>query len=198
MTADAVSGDKKREIVEWAFERFYAGGFHATGIDAVMAGSGISKRTVYKYFPSKEHLIEAVLMHYRGYIIHELFDPVAAIQDPREQIIAFFDIRKEMIDDDPTRGCLGIKASQEYLGKHPRLVDLGRRAADSVEERLIDLCKRARFPQPSKLGKQINVLFQGALLLAHVSGESSSFVSAKAAVVVLLESSIAKRQTENH
>jgi AcrR family transcriptional regulator len=187
MARNPQAEDKKLEIVKWAFDRFYEGGFHATGIDTAIAGSGISKRTVYKYFPSKEELIEAVLVHYGEFIMHELFDPVAAIKDPRKQIVAFFDARKTMIDENPTRGCLGIKASQEYVGKHERILALGRIAASRVEERFIELCKRAGFTQSVKLGKQINVLFQGALLLAHVSGDSSSFVSAKAAVTTLLE-----------
>src|SRR5271154_468191 len=42
--------DKKLEIVRYAFDRFYEGGFHATGMEAALAGSGISKRTLYKYF----------------------------------------------------------------------------------------------------------------------------------------------------
>jgi AcrR family transcriptional regulator len=187
MARNPQAEDKKLEIVKWAFDRFYEGGFHATGIDTAIAGSGISKRTVYKYFPSKEELIEAVLVHYGEFVMHELFDPVAAIKDPRKQIVAFFDVRKTMIDENPTRGCLGIKASQEYAGKHEGILALGRIAASKVEQRFIELCRRAGFTQPVKLGKQINVLFQGALLLAHVSGDSSSFVSAKGAVSTLLE-----------
>src|ERR1700741_2796295 len=119
MAKDAQVEDKKLEIVKWAFDRFYDGGFHATGIDAVMADSGISKRTVYKYFSSKEELIEAVLNYYGTGIVRELFDPVmAASDDPREQIIAFFDVRKAMVDKNPIRGCLGVKAYQEFVGKH--------------------------------------------------------------------------------
>ena len=68
-----------------------------------MAGSGICKRTLYKYFSSKEELIEAVLVHYGEFIMHDLFDPVVAIKDPRKQIVAFFDVRKAMINENPTR-----------------------------------------------------------------------------------------------
>ena len=195
MPGDAQAEDKKLEIVKWAFDRFYEGGFHATGIDTAMAGSGISKRTLYKYFPSKEELIAAVLVHYGEFIMHELFDPVAAIKDPKKQIIAFFDVRRTMLDENPTRGCLAIKACQEYLGKHEGIVALGRSSTLNVEERFVELCKRAGFAQPAALGKQINVLFQGALLLAHISGESSSFVSAKAAVSTMLEQAAAQMRT---
>jgi AcrR family transcriptional regulator len=195
MAGTARVGDKKLEIVKWAFDRFYEGGFHATGIDTAMAGSGISKRTLYKYFSSKEELIEAVLAHYGEFITQELFDPAAAIRDPRKQIMAFFDIRETMIDEAPDRGCLGIKASQEYAGKHEGIVALGRRSVSHVEERFIALCKQAGFVQSARLGKQINVLFQGAVLLAHVTGDSSAFVCAKAAVSVLLEQAASQMQS---
>lgn len=187
MATDAPVEGKKLEIVKWAFDRFYEGGFHATGIDTVMADSGISKRTLYKYFSSKEELIEAVLDHYVAGIVHELFDPVMAVSDdPRRQITAFFDIRKAMIDERPVRGCLGIKASQEYVGKHEGIATHGKAAASAVERRFVDMCERADFAEPAKLGKQINILFQGALLLSQVFGDSSPFVSAKAAVSALI------------
>ncbi len=188
MVKDAQVESKKLEIVKWAFDRFYEGGFHATGVDTVMADSGISKRTLYKYFSSKEELIEAVLDHYGSVIVADLFDPVKAISDdPRAQIKAFFDIRKTMIDEKPVRGCLGIKASQEYVGKHEGITRLGKNAALYVERQFVEMCERAGFAQPAKLGKQINILFQGALLLSQVMGDSSPFVSAKAAALALLD-----------
>jgi AcrR family transcriptional regulator len=188
MAGDARGEDKRREIVRQAFDRFYDGGFHATGVDAVLAESGISKRTLYKYFPTKDDLIEAVLDHYGQIIVGKLFDPVAAAnEDPRRQIIAFFDARKEMIDQNPTRGCLGIKAAQEFAGRHAGLAAQGKRAALYVERRFVELCERAGFEKPVELGAQINVLFQGALLLSQVYGDSSPFVSAKRTVVALLE-----------
>jgi AcrR family transcriptional regulator len=188
MVKDTQVESKKLEIVKWAFDRFYEGGFHATGVDTVMADSGISKRTLYKYFSSKEELIEAVLEHYGAVIVDDLFDPVKAVShDPRLQIEAFFDVRKTMIDEKPSRGCLGIKASQEYVGKHEGIAALGKNAALYVERQFVDMCERAGFAQAAKLGKQINILFQGAVLLSQVLGDSSPFVSAKAAASTLLD-----------
>src|SRR6201991_1312542 len=125
MSRDVEIEGKRLEIVKYAFDRFYEGGFHATGMEAALAGSGISKRTIYKYFSSKEDLIEAVLRLYSEVIVHELFDPVANISDPKEQILAFFDLRKTT-GRSLTRGCLGMKAAQEYAGKHQDIVGLGR------------------------------------------------------------------------
>jgi AcrR family transcriptional regulator len=177
---------KKLEIVKYAFDRFYDAGFHATGMEAALAGSGISKRTLYKYFPSKEDLIEAVLQLYSEGVVHELFDPVAHISDPREQILEFFDVRKvtgRML----TRGCLGAKAAQEYAGKHERIVELGIAASSRGEVKFLELCKRAGFAKPQRLAKQLNLLLQGALALSHASGETSAFLLAKDVASVVLE-----------
>jgi AcrR family transcriptional regulator len=177
---------KKLEIVKYAFDRFYEAGFHATGMEAALAGSGISKRTLYKYFPSKEDLIEAVLQLYGQGVVQELFDPVAHIGDPREQIIAFFDVRKvtgRML----TRGCLGAKAAQEYAGKNAGIVELGIAASSRGEVKFLELCKRAGFARPLRLARQLNLLLQGALSLSHASGETSAFLLAKDVASALLE-----------
>lgn len=208
MTSATARTGKREEIVRLAFARFYDGGFHATGIDTVLAGSGISKRTLYKYFPSKEDLIEAVLEFYGEGIVRELFDPVPSEIDPRKQIMAFFDIRKAMMDQEPTRGCLGIQASQEYAGRNHEIAKHGATAPRRVEERFIKLCESAGFSNPEELGRQINVLFQGALLLAQVFNDNAPFSSAKQAVDVLLKNAeavasaqpgtLAKAAARNH
>ncbi len=179
--------DKKLQIVKRAYDRFYDGGFHATGVDAVMASTGISKRTLYKYFGSKEELIEAVLDYYGSQIGQALFAPAQfSSDDPRDQIRAFFDIREEMIADSPIRGCLGIKASQEYVGKHDGIAARGRAFALFVERTFIRLCQEALFDEPVRLGKEITILFQGAVLLAQVYGDPAPFATAKAAVEALM------------
>ncbi|MBX9710785.1 MAG: TetR/AcrR family transcriptional regulator [Xanthobacteraceae bacterium] len=188
MTEDMELESKKQAIVKQAFERFYEGGFHATGIDSVMADSGISKRTLYKYFPSKEDLIEAVLDYYGTVVTRELFDPVMKGSGSAcERIVAFFDLRKAMIDKDPVRGCLGMKAAQEYVGKHKGIAGHGRNAARIVEQNFVKLCEETGFSKPNELGRQLSILFQGAVLVSQVLGESSSFDLAKEAAKVLLD-----------
>jgi len=195
MDQDLRIDGKKLEIVKYAFDRFYESGFHATGMEAALAGSGISKRTLYKYFTSKEDLIEAVLRLYGECIVHELFDPIAKIGDPRQQIVDFFDVRKvtgRML----TRGCLGMKAAQEYAGKHDRIVELGINASLRGEAKFLELCKLAGFAEPARLAKQLNLIFQGALVLSHASGDTSPFLLAKdAAVAVLEKAAVARRKS---
>lgn len=178
---------KKLEILKLAFDRFYDGGFHATGIDTLMAESGISKRTLYKYFASKEDLIEAVLDYYGKEIANAFFaTAMEAHDDPRQQILACFDSRRMQLQED-RRGCMGVKASQEYVGKHEGIAARGEALGFYVERWFIEICGGLGVADPALLGKQITILFQGALLLSQVYRDAVPFVSAKAAVEILLD-----------
>lgn len=57
MTAPQRLTDRKRiAILEAAAEQFRSCGFEATSMDRVAANAGVSKRTVYNHFPSKDEL----------------------------------------------------------------------------------------------------------------------------------------------
>lgn len=54
--------DRKREaIVRAAVEEFRTAGYEATSMDRIAAVAGVSKRTVYNHFPSKEELFALIL-----------------------------------------------------------------------------------------------------------------------------------------
>ncbi len=63
--------DRKREaIVRAAVDEFRAAGYEATSMDRIAAAAGVSKRTVYNHFPSKDALF--------GQILQQLWDSSAA------------------------------------------------------------------------------------------------------------------------
>lgn len=54
--------DRKREaIVRAAVDEFRAAGYEATSMDRIAAAAGVSKRTVYNHFPSKDALFGQIL-----------------------------------------------------------------------------------------------------------------------------------------
>jgi AcrR family transcriptional regulator len=183
-------GGKKLEIVRLAFERFYEDGFHATSMEAALNGSGVSKRTLYKYFPNKESLIEAVLEMYASVVVQELFGTVEDIEDPHEQLIEVFDVKRNDADVF-TKGCLGMKAAQEFVGKHDDIVKLGLEASSRGEQKFLELCTRADLPEPARLAAQLNVILQGAFALSHARGDATPFAAAKDAAEAVLESATA-------
>lgn len=65
--------DRKRQaIVDAAVAEFRANGFDATSMDKIAATAGVSKRTVYNHFPSKDELF--------AHILQQLWDSSAALQ----------------------------------------------------------------------------------------------------------------------
>ncbi|MFT5719613.1 MAG: AcrR family transcriptional regulator [Oleiphilaceae bacterium] len=54
--------NKRDELIDSALQLFYQSGIHAVGINEVLAKSGIAKKTLYKYFSSKDALILACVV----------------------------------------------------------------------------------------------------------------------------------------
>ena len=52
------------ELLEAALALFVEKGFAATRIEEVALRAGVSKGTLYLYYPSKEELLKAVIEHY--------------------------------------------------------------------------------------------------------------------------------------
>ncbi len=61
---DAFYEGRRTEIAEAALRLWAEGGFDATSMAAVAEAAGISKGTLYLYFPSKQALLEEVLRRY--------------------------------------------------------------------------------------------------------------------------------------
>ncbi|SDU85241.1 TetR/AcrR family transcriptional regulator [Pseudomonas mucidolens] len=100
MTAPQRLTDRKREaIVAAAISEFRTNGFEVTSMDKIAAVAGVSKRTVYNHFPSKEELFAEIL--------HQLWASSAAQLDVtysndrplREQLRALLQAKMDMLSD---------------------------------------------------------------------------------------------------
>jgi AcrR family transcriptional regulator len=57
--------DDKIKIQNYAVEKFLKEGFYKISMDEIASELGMSKKTIYKYFPSKEKLVEEVVLNFR-------------------------------------------------------------------------------------------------------------------------------------
>lgn len=60
MTADIKATEEKEKILNYSRNKFYKEGFYKTSMDEISSELHISKKTIYKYFPSKEKLLEEI------------------------------------------------------------------------------------------------------------------------------------------
>src|SRR3984885_8446285 len=96
----------KERILETADRLFYLQGIRAVGVDTVAAEIGISKRTLYNHFPSKDALISAYLA--RRSILLPASDKPAL-----EQILGTFDSLERRFSAKDFRGCPFVNAVAE-------------------------------------------------------------------------------------
>ena len=70
------------ELLEAALALFVEKGFSATRSEEVAKAAGVSKGTLYLYFPSKEELLKAVIQHFLGAEIEAGIKEAAAAEGP--------------------------------------------------------------------------------------------------------------------
>ena len=56
--------DDQEKIIEQIEEKLFKEGFYKTTMDDVASELGMSKKTIYKFFPSKEDLVMAIAKHF--------------------------------------------------------------------------------------------------------------------------------------
>lgn len=166
---------KQRDIIEHAFNAFYDRGF-SLGVDAVMEGTGISKRTLYKYFPSKEDLVVALLRYYRDVAIDGLRAGVEALSpDPQGRLQALFEVRKAMPNEGMCRGCFAVSALIEFRDGQPDIEAAAREMIADLRQFIAELCEIGDFVDPQQLADDALLLFQGAIVAAQVQQSSAPF-----------------------
>ncbi|WP_025112884.1 TetR/AcrR family transcriptional regulator [Pseudomonas sp. H1h] len=101
MTAPKRLTDRKREaIIQAAIAEFRANGFEITSMDKIAATAGVSKRTVYNHFPSKEELFAEILNQLWARITAEQAVTYRADQPLREQLQQMLLAKLQMMADD--------------------------------------------------------------------------------------------------
>lgn len=179
---------KRDELVQKALQTFYRNGFNATGMDMLVAETGISKTSMYKHFRTKEDLILAVLRlrdeHFRNWLYRRMEEMAAT---PRQQLIAMFDALEEWFSEPGYRGCMFIKASSEFQdSSHP----IHKQSADHkrmLEDHVTGLAEQAGLTDPGLLARQLLLLKEGAIVTAHLGHTENAAQDAKAAAVQLLD-----------
>ncbi|APV38621.1 TetR family transcriptional regulator [Pseudomonas frederiksbergensis] len=101
MTAPQRLTDRKREaIIQAAIAEFRANGFDITSMDKIAATAGVSKRTVYNHFPSKEELFAEILNQLWARVTAEQETPYRPDLPLREQMRRMLMAKMQMLGDD--------------------------------------------------------------------------------------------------
>jgi TetR/AcrR family transcriptional regulator of autoinduction and epiphytic fitness len=101
MTAPQRLTDRKREaIIQAAIAEFRANGFDITSMDKIAATAGVSKRTVYNHFPSKEELFAEILNQLWARVMAEQQTAYQPNLPLRDQLRLILQAKLQMMSDD--------------------------------------------------------------------------------------------------
>lgn len=89
MTAAVQPQDKKECILTAALELFSEKGFHGTAVPEIAQKAGVAAGTIYRYFESKEAVVNAVYRRHKEQLLAAILDDFPYGSDARSQIHHF-------------------------------------------------------------------------------------------------------------
>lgn len=112
------------KIIDTASNLFYIHGYHSTGINEIIAKSGIAKATLYGHFKSKEDICIAYLNHRHDGFMKSLEEFVGRRKKGKNQLLAIFDFLQDLYREDHFNGCWGIKTLGELSPKEKKILEV--------------------------------------------------------------------------
>lgn len=179
----------RERLLAAASELFYAEGVRTVGIDRVIERAGVAKASLYNTFGSKEKLVKAYLDGRHRDTLAGLRRAIDRHNDPRQRLLAVFDAQAELFADPGFRGCAFVTASAEAP-------DGGviQRAADDfraeIRNMFTELAGQAGAPDAPLLGRQLQLLYDGAGLSAQLDRDPQAAAAARAAAEALLDAAL--------
>lgn len=189
MTLRADAAEKRRHIVETAYRLFKRDGFHATGIDKIIAEAEVAKMTMYRHFPSKDGLIVEVLDWRAERFKRQLDQLAGAAITPSEKIAAIFDWHERWFESPDFHGCLFQHALAEFGEPAHAVFEAVARQKHDLQQRLRDiLAESLPDDRAAHVATTLFMLIEGATVLAHMKQGKTAIASARRVAAEVLAS----------
>lgn len=184
----------RERIVAAANRLFYREGIGRVSVDAIAEEAGLTKRSLYYHFRSKDDLVAAYL-DYRDLpnlsAFQKWFCEAEGAID--EKIAAIFDHLAEAAKHPKWKGCGFLRTSAELINLpgHPA-IKAGADHKKKVETWLANCLAEAGIGHAEPLAQQIRLLLDGAFSVAMLHREPSYFTTAGEAARSLIQSALAR------
>jgi AcrR family transcriptional regulator len=175
----SIDGPEKRalpareRILMTAHDLFYREGVRATGVDRVIAESGVAKLTFYRHFPSKSDLIREYLeRRHRNWMAWF----VDALQRRGASSMAIVPALAEWFGDAHFRGCAFINGVGELGGAMPEVVAITQRHKQEMTAVIAKLLEPSR--RRARDAQAIALAIDGAIVRAQFDQNPDAALSA--------------------
>jgi AcrR family transcriptional regulator len=185
------SSAARQKILETASKLFYEKGIPYVGINEVIAESAVAKRTLYRWFSSKDKLIEEV-MKYRAQKWIQWFEEAVIERgnNPKERLLATFDVLREWYASPGFRGCPFINAVLEIADASHQVHHVAIDLRESIRQIIMRLATEAGVRTPDAFSQQYLLLIGGASLMATIEQSPDGATFAQNTLSVLIDASL--------
>ncbi|MEC3953608.1 TetR/AcrR family transcriptional regulator [Nocardia sp. CDC153] len=174
------------QLVNIAYELYTRTGVRAVTADMIAQRAGVDKPTLYKYFPTLDELVTAVLERRERLWTFGLIEEQSRLRGttPEEQLLAIFDVFDEWIASADFDACLFINVLLEMGADHP----LGRAGIEhlqTIRDIVHARAERAGLADPDNFARCWHILMKGAVIAA-AEGDRQAARRAKAMAAELI------------
>ncbi len=175
-----------------AIDLFSKHGFHAVGLDRVIAETGTTKTTFYKHFESKDDLVLKAVEARDAWEARAWSRAVRRMagDDPRAQLLGLFDVFDLWFNDADFTGCLFINSAAEFPNPHDPVHKAAAEHKRKNRDVARDLAAAAGARDPETFADVYTMLVEGTLVLRQVHDRDDAARVARPVVEKLLDDSI--------
>lgn len=179
--------DTREKILSTAEQLIYQNGIHATGMDLLVKTSGVARKSIYRYFATKDDVAAAALNERDERWMHWFRTESDKGDTPSDRILNMFTVLRGWFESDGFRGCAFINTAGEVGDPNDPVRQIAKRHKQQLLEYTLELTEQLNIEQPAALARQLLILMEGAITMSYVMGDSSAADSAKDVAKILLE-----------
>jgi AcrR family transcriptional regulator len=183
---EATTPTPRQRLIDAAADLFYRQGIGAVGVDLISKAAGVSKRTLYLEFGSKDQLIAQCLDAKGADIIGGYLPAEDSDAPPRQQILAAFDRLSRLTASEAYRGCPFVNTTTELADAHHPARQVARDYQLRIRGFFEDQAAHGLAGNPGRLADQLIAFFNGAIVQAAM-GNPLDPRTIQAAIEALLD-----------
>lgn len=180
-----MTSPKRSALLSTAERLFYERGFHATGIDSIVAEAGVVRMTLYNHFSSKDALIAAVLEARHTRFLTSLDDAIGRALEG-DATLALVEAHNQWNRDFSRHGCIQSKAMSEFEEHDAEIHNQALQAKKDLLDRIQSALVRDDLPGQEALARRIFLILEGSNAVLPVLGVEAVLDDARTVVEELI------------
>jgi AcrR family transcriptional regulator len=172
MTTEAKSSSRER-LLETAATLTYRDGVHI-GVDTLCRAAGVSKRSMYQLFESKDELLAASLEGQAASYLSTFLPAADDNRPPRERILHVFAQAESQAGAPDFQGCRYLTAQIELKDPNHPASQVSHRVKANLTDFFRAEAEQGGASDPDQLARQLILVFDGASARAGIKADTST------------------------